>query len=289
MSRRELARVDGFDQLSPEVGELDEAAVSDALATDPDATLSLVAQMTGATDARLRALAERLAARLFLDLARQHAADARGIGRIVSSPYRPDGGDIDVDRSLDELIAAGAERRAVVAADLMIRSWARPSTAICLLVDRSGSMHGRPLATSALAAAVVAARTPDAYAVLSFARDVVAARAMWETRPAGEVIDRVLALRGHGTTDVALALRAAGAQLAASGAARRVTVLLSDCRATEHGDVVGAARALDELVVLAPEGDAAEAAALAEAVGARWTPVAGPSDVVPALSRVLDR
>lgn len=289
MSRRELARVDGFDQLSPEVGELDEAAVSDALATDPDATLSLVAQMTGATDARLRALAERLAARLFLDLARQHAADARGIGRIVSSPYRPDGGDIDVDRSLDELIAAGAERRAVVAADLVIRSWARPSTAICLLVDRSGSMHGRPLATSALAAAVVAARTPDAYAVLSFARDVVAARAMWETRPAGEVIDRVLALRGHGTTDVALALRAAGAQLAASGAARRVTVLLSDCRATEHGDVVGAARALDELVVLAPEGDAAEAAALAEAVGARWTPVAGPSDVVPALSRVLDR
>lgn len=289
MSRRELARVDGFDQLSPEVGELDEAAVSDALATDPDATLSLVAQMTGATDARLRALAERLAARLFLDLARQHAADARGIGRIVSSPYRPDGGDIDVDRSLDELVAAGAERRAVVAADLVIRSWARPSTAICLLVDRSGSMHGRPLATSALAAAVVAARTPDAYAVLSFARDVVAARAMWETRPAGEVIDRVLALRGHGTTDVALALRAAGAQLAASGAARRVTVLLSDCRATEHGDVVGAARALDELVVLAPEGDAAEAAALAEVVGARWTPVAGPSDVVPALSRVLDR
>lgn len=289
MSRRELARVDGFDQLSPEVGELDEAAVSDALATDPDATLSLVAQMTGATDARLRALAERLAARLFLDLARQHAADARGIGRIVSSPYRPDGGDIDVDRSLDELVAAGAERRAVVAADLVIRSWARPSTAICLLVDRSGSMHGRPLATSALAAAVVAARTPDAYAVLSFARDVVAARAMWETRPAGEVIDRVLALRGHGTTDVALALRAAGAQLAASGAARRVTVLLSDCRATEHGDVVGAARALDELVVLAPEGDAAEAAALAEAIGARWTPVAGPSDVVPALSRVLDR
>jgi hypothetical protein len=66
-------------------------------------------------------------------------------------------------------------------------------------------------------------------------------------------------------------------------------VLLSDCRATEHGDVVGAARALDELVVLAPEGDAAEAAALAEVVGARWTPVAGPSDVVPALSRVLDR
>lgn len=289
VSRRELARAEGFEQLSPEVGELDEAAVSDALATDPDATLALLARMTGATDTRLRALAERLAARLFLDLARQHEVDGRGIGRIVSAPYRPDEGDIDIDRSIEELVSAGAERRAVMPGELVIRSWGRPSTAICLLVDRSGSMHGRPLATSALAAAVVAARTPDAYAVLSFARDVVAARAMWETRPTDEVIDRVLSLRGHGTTDVALALRAAGAQLATASAARRVTVLLSDCRATEHGDVVGAARSLDELVVLAPDGDSAEAAALAESAGGRWTTVSGPSDVVAALSSVLNR
>lgn len=289
MSRRELARTEGFDDLSPEVGELDEAAVRDALADDADTTLTLLAEMTGATDARLRALAKRLAARLFLDLARRERPDGRGIGRIVSAPYRPDGGDIDVDRSLDELVSASAERRAVVPDDLVISSWARPSTALCLLVDRSGSMHGRPLATSALAAAAVAARTPDDYAVLSFGRDVVAARAIWEARSQDEVIDRVLSLRGHGTTDLARALRAAAAQLSAAGATRRVTILLSDCRATEQGDVAGAARALDELVVLAPEGDSVEAAALAGEVGARWTAVSGPSDVVAALGRVLDR
>jgi Mg-chelatase subunit ChlD len=96
-------------------------------------------------------------------------------------------------------------------------------------------------------------------------------------------------LRGHGTTDVAAALRAAGAQLARSGAARRVAILLSDCRSTEPGDVVGAARSLDELVVLAPDGDSVEAAELAESVGARWTTVGGPSTLVAALSRVLDR
>lgn len=289
MSRRELARTDGFTDLSPEVGELDEAAVSDALAADPDATLMLLAEMTAATDAGLRALAKRLAARLFLDLARRDQPTRRGIGRIVSAPYRPDGGDLDVDRSIDHVVSARAEGRALVADDLVIRAWARPSTAFCLLVDRSGSMHGRPLATAALAAAVVAARTPDAYAVLSFGREVVAARAIWEGRSSDDVIDRVLALRGHGTTDVAQALRAAGAQLAAAGAARRVTILLSDCRATEAGDVIGAARALDELVVVAPEGDSAEAATLAGQVGARWATVSGPSDVVAALARVLDR
>jgi hypothetical protein len=112
---------------------------------------------------------------------------------------------------------------------------------------------------------------------------------MWEHRDPDDVIDRVLALRGHGTTDVAGALRAADHHLRASAAQRRVAILLSDCRATEPGDVVGAARALDELVIIAPAGDEAEAAKLAETVGARWTTAAGPSSVVEALGRVLDR
>ncbi len=78
----------------------------------------------------------------------------------------------------------------------------------------------------------------------------------------------MLALRGHGTTDLAGALHAAGRQLARSGAGRKITVLLSDCRATEPGDVVAAASALDELAIVAPAGDAEEADALAAAVGA---------------------
>jgi Mg-chelatase subunit ChlD len=245
--------------------------------------------MSQATDVGLRALAKDLAARLFLDLARTPAPEAPGIGRIVTVPYRPDAGDLDIERSMEGIVAARAAGRLVEPDELAVRAWARPTTAWCLCVDRSGSMHGRPLATAALAAASIAVRAAPDYAVLSFGRDVVAPKAMWEVRSADDVLDRVLALRGHGTTDVAKALESAAEQLRTAGASRRVTILLSDCRSTEPGDAVAAAKSLDELVILAPEGDSVEAAQLAQAVGARWTTVDGPSSIVAALGRVLDR
>ncbi len=289
MSRRELSRSPQFDDISPEVGQIDEAAVSEALADDPDELMSLLAQMSQATDVHLRALAKHLASRLFLDLARTQHTQAAGIGRIVTMPYRSDGGDLDVERSLEEIVAARSERRLVDPGDLSVRAWAKPTTAWCLAVDRSGSMHGRPLATAALAAAAVAVRAEREYAVLSFGREVVAPKAMWEVRSVDDVLDRVLALRGHGTTDVARALWSAAEQLRMAGSTRRVTILLSDCRSTEPGDAVAAARSLDELVILAPEGDSDEAARLAQACGAKWTTVDGPSSIVTALARVLDR
>jgi hypothetical protein len=94
-------------------------------------------------------------------------------------------------------------------------------------------------------------------------------------------------LRGVGVTDVGLALRTAGAQLARSSAARRLTILLSDCRPTAGGDPTADAQALDELAILAPEGDSHDARALAEAVGARWATVGGPTSVVDALAVAL--
>lgn len=274
--------------MSPDVGEVDEAAIREHLDRDPDSTLSMLADMSRATDQTLRALARQLAARIFLDMAREHRAGGRGIGRMASRPYRPEG-DIDLDASLDALVDATARQEAVDVEALRVRSWVAPSTSWCLLVDRSGSMSGEPVATAALAAAAVSIRAGSECAVLSFGRDVVACTAMWEHHDPEDVVDRVLALRGHGTTDVAGALRAARAQLDTSGAQRRVTILLSDCRATEPGDVVAAARALDELVVIAPDGDSLEAVELAEQVGARWTTVAGPASIVAALGRVLDR
>jgi Mg-chelatase subunit ChlD len=103
------------------------------------------------------------------------------------------------------------------------------------------------------------------------------------------VVDGVLALRGFGTTDVAGALLAAAEQLARSRAARRITVLLSDCRATEPGDVTAAAAALDELVIIAPAGDSEDAETLAASVGALLATVSGPSEIPEALARVLEQ
>jgi len=287
-SRRELAQQPNFDDISPEVGEIDEAAVEEAMQHDPDETLATLADLTGATDRKLRELARRLAARLFLDVAKRGPARPRGTGRLTTQRYRPDAGDLDLDASLDAVVAARSGDRAVDPDELRVRAWSTPGTAICLLVDRSGSMGGKPLATNAVAASAVAWRAPDDYSVLSFGKDVVAAKSQDLTKSNEAVVDAVLALRGFGTTDIAGALMAAREQLSRSTAARKITVLLSDCRATVEGDAIAAASGLDELVIVAPGEDCDEAEFLARMTGARFTTVAGPSDAAAALTRVLD-
>ncbi len=255
---------------------------------DPDEMLALLADLTGATDPKLRQLARRLAGRLFLDVSRRGPARPRGVGRLRTQRFRPDGGDIDVDASLEALTTARATGVAVDPDELRVRAWETPGTAICLCVDRSGSMGGKPLATAAVGAAAVAWRAPDDYAVLSFGKEVVAAKSQDAPKANEAVVDAVLALRGYGTTDVEGALLAAGEQLSRSRAGRKVTILLSDCRATEPGDPVAAAARLDELVIVAPEDDADDARDLAVSTGARLVTVSGPSDVARALSIALD-
>ncbi len=270
------------------MGELDQDAVEEALGDNPDEILSLLADLTAATDPRLRQLARTLAGRLFLDVARTGPSRRRGIGRMVEQPYRVDGGDLDLDASTDAIVEARALDAAIDPDRLRMRAWVRPETAICLLVDRSGSMSGAPLATAALAAAAVSWRAPTDYSVLSFARQVVAVKSQERSRPADEVVDGVLALRGHGTTDLAGALVAASEQLQRSHARRRIVLLLSDCRSNEPGDAVGAASLLEELAIIAPEGDHGDAEDFAGEVGARLTMVAGPSQIPEAIARALD-
>lgn len=286
-SRRDLARHQSFDDISPEVGEIDEVAFDEAMAADPDAALSLLADMTGATDEKLRALARRLAGSVVVDLARRGRTRQRGIGRLVTQRYRPDGGDLDLDASMDALLVARATGDAVEVDDMRISGWVRPATAFCLLVDRSGSMTGRPLATSAVAAAAVAHRAAD-YSVVAFAADAVVAKSQDSEKSVDRVVTDVLTLRGFGTTDVALALRTASTQLARSRAGRKITVLLSDCRSSNAGDLRVAAAGVDELIIVAPAGDAEEAIAFGLAIGARVVTVAGPSDIPNALAHALD-
>ncbi|WP_394933909.1 VWA domain-containing protein [uncultured Ilumatobacter sp.] len=295
-SRRELERNDRFEEISPEVGELDEQAIERAMEDDPDETMALLADLTGATDQVLRNLARRLAGKLFLDLAKRGPARPRGVGRLETQRYRPDAGDIDLDASIDALTLALSEQRPVDPEELMVQAWTTPDTAICLLVDRSGSMGGEPLATSAVTAASVAWRSPDDYSVLSFGKEVVAAKSQDAHKSNESVVDAVLALRGFGTTDVAGALAAARDQLGRSSAARKITILLSDCRATAHGSgdsesaigVAIAARQVEELLIIAPADDDVAARQLAAATGSRITTVTGPSDAAAALARVLD-
>lgn len=268
------------------MGELDEQALGVAMGEDPDAALALLAGLVTATDEQLRAQARRLAGRLVLDRVRRGPARARGIGRPRSAPADR-GGDLDLDASADALLGAHAAGRAPGLDELVSREWGRPELALCLLVDASGSMTGPRLATAALAAAACALRAPREHAVVTFARQVSVLRRLRDERPPDRVVDEVLRLRGHGATALAAALREATDQLGASRAARRVTVLLSDCQATDGRDPVPAARAAEELVVLAPADDPHAAAELARSAGGRWAPVSSAADVPAVLADLL--
>jgi hypothetical protein len=102
------------------------------------------------------------------------------------------------------------------------------------------------------------------------------------------VAGRLLRMRGHGVTRLATALKAAGEQLALARAPRRVVILLSDCRSTDEDDTLPAARALPELVILAPDGDHEQAAHLAGLAGARWAAIEHPLDAAAALDHLLE-
>ena len=107
-SRRELARNPRFEQVSPEVGELDEAAVDDGLVDDPDETLALLADLAGATDRRA-ARAGPPARRTVVPRSRPARAGACARRRQDQrAALRPDGGDLDLDASFDAIAEARA-------------------------------------------------------------------------------------------------------------------------------------------------------------------------------------
>ena len=284
--RRELARHARVAEISPEVGVLDERAMSQALADDP-AAFELLAAMTTATDENLRAAAIRLSASIVLERARAGRPSMRGISRLRPVRGATDG-DRDIDASVEGVSAARTEARPVVAEDLTTVQWAKAHTAFAVVVDRSGSMSGPRLAAAATVAAACALRAPQEHAVLSFAGSVETIRPLVSEIPPAAVAERLLRMRGHGVTRLAAALRAAGEQLAQARARRRVVILLSDCRSTDEDDTLPAARALPELVILAPAGDCEQAAHLAGLAGARWGAIEHPLDAAVALDHLLE-
>lgn len=267
---------------------LDEQAVEESLAERPDETLAMLGDLTGATDERLRALARRLAGRIVIGMARADAARRRGIGKMRSLPMDETGGDLDLDASIETLQLASATGTAPRADELTVRTWARPDVAICLLVDRSGSMSGDRLAAAAIAAAATAERAPDDFSILAFSDKVMILKGQDQRRSVDDVVEDVFRLRGHGPTDLALALRVAASQLAHSNAQHRRVVLLSDCRPTQGTEPEREAGALDEIHVIAPADDPADAEAFARAVGARFATLSGPSAIPSVFAQLAD-
>ncbi len=250
VSRAELtSRHAGFADVSPEAGSLDPDALAALLADDPDAAAALLADLSQATDAALRAVARQLAARIFIQMGAAGRRSARGPKRI-RSVLRGDG-DIDLDRTIDRM--AGTWPPA--AEEVVTRSWRAHRRSVCLLVDSSGSMSGHALAMAAVATAgvLLAADARLDTGALAFSGTVTVLQPPGTRQQPEETVGRLLALRGHGMTDLAAALRAAAGQLAGGPSAERCVVLLSDCLSTAGSDPATALAGIDRLDVLCPQ------------------------------------
>lgn len=288
VSRQQMTAIEHFDELSPEVGELDEHVMDRLLADSPDEAVSLLVTLGDAVDPELRAKARRVAERIVIDIARRGRAAQGKVGRLRSLPLR-DGGDLDVDAAVESLAESGGS---LVDADMLrVIDWERPDTAVCLVIDRSGSMKGEALASAALAAAAVALRAPAFHAVIAFSGTAEVVRSMVTSAHASAdgVVDAVLSLKGHGTTNVSDGLRAAITEHEAARCGRHLTVLLSDCRDRAIDEAVAFAQSLEELVIVSPADDIADAQRFAEVTGAALVGVEGPHDVARALDEVLSR
>ena len=286
VSRHELSgRHAAFEQVSPQAGELDEEALAALLAADPDAAAALLADLALATDRQLQAAARRLAGRVFIQLGRVGRRPARGTRRLGSTANAD--GDLDLDRTLDRWHGQWPPP------ELVTRHWTAHRRAVCLLVDCSGSMTGLAVAMAAVAAAGVVLAADDRLdpSVLAFGAQVSVLQRQGVRRPPADLVGDLIRLRGHGTTDLAAALRAAGRQLAAATAEERVAVLLSDCLHTAGDEPTTALGGIDRLHVLCPlAGPDSEraAAALAGRGGGVSQPVHRLADIGPALTRVLN-
>jgi magnesium chelatase subunit D len=286
MSRAELAsQHPSFPEVSPQPGVADEDALAELLAADPDAAVRLLADLTRASDPQLRAAARRLAARVFVRLAAVGQHKSRGVRRL--GPGRSDDGDLDLDQTIGRMSGTWPP----ASDEIATRAWRARQRSVVLAVDCSGSMSGLALAMAAIAAAgvVLAGDSRLEPAVLAFSGSVTLLQQRGIRWPPQEVASELIALRGHGRTDIAAALRAAATQLAGTPGDREV-ILLSDCLATAGGDPAAALAGIDRLHVLmplpAPESIAA-GVELARAGGGFSQPVSSLADLGPALTRAL--
>jgi MoxR-like ATPase/Mg-chelatase subunit ChlD len=286
ISRAELAaRHPSFAAVSPALGQLDEDAFARLLSADPDAAVPFLADLSRATDRDLRAAARRLAARVFFRLGGAGQPPARGIRRLRAATAE---GDLDLDRTLERWSGSWPP----ATDDLVTRSWHAHRRALCLLIDTSGSMSGLAVAIAAVAAASVtlAAGGRLTPGIVAFTDTVTVLQAQGARRLPGDLVGDLVALRGHGVTDLAAALRAAATQLATASADERVAVLLSDCLPTAGSDPARALAGISRLHVLCPlptaEAELA-AAELARQGHGLSQPLRRLADVAPALTRVL--
>ena len=250
---------------------------------------TLVSALDGEVQADPETLrrARRIAARLAVPRPRRDTTARRGAGELASVRYRGGSDDIDLDRTVEQLV----EHPVPEDDDIVVRERLRTRRSVVLLADVSGSMRGERVRTAAATVGALAAELArDDLAVIAFWSDAAVLAHLGRHVPAGRLLEEMLRIPARGLTNLAFPLQAAAKELARVPARDARVVLLSDCVHNAGPDPRPLAARLPRLDVLfdiSGEQDEELARELARLGRGRLRRIRAYTDVAPALSEVF--
>ena len=231
--------------------------------------------------------ARQIAARLAVPRPRRDVTARRGVGELASVRYRGGSDDIDLDRTVEQLV----EHPVPDEDDIIVRERVRTRRGVVLLADVSGSMRGERVRTVAATVGALAAELArDDLGVVAFWSDAAVLAHLGHQVGAGWLLDQMLRLPARGLTHIAFPLQVAAAELARVPARDARVLLLSDCVHNAGPDPRPLAARLPRLDVLLDttgEQDADLARDLARLGRGQLRRIRGYTDVAPALGEMF--
>jgi Mg-chelatase subunit ChlD len=231
--------------------------------------------------------ARRIASRLSVPRPRRDTTARHGIGELASVRYAGGSDDIDLDRTLEQLV----EHPLPEEDDIIVRDRVRTKRSVVLLADVSGSMRGERVRTAAATVGALAAELArDDLAVIAFWSDAAVLSHLGHRVEPQRLLEAMLRIPASGLTNIAFPLQVAARELARVPARDARVLLLSDCVHNAGPDPRRFAARLPRLDVLldtSGEQDADLAADLASIGRGRLRRAGSYRDVAPALSAIF--
>jgi Mg-chelatase subunit ChlD len=256
--------------------------------TGETGTLTEIEDSELAVDPETLRRARQIATRLAVPRPRRDATARRGVGELASLRYRGGSDDIDLDRTVDQLILHPLPEEE----DIIVRERVRTKRSVLLLVDVSGSMRGERIRTAAATVGALAAELArDDLGVVAFWSDAAILSRLGQHVPAQALLDKMLRIPARGLTNIAFPLQVAMRELARIPVRDARAVLLSDCVHNAGPDPRPFAARLPRLDVLldtSGEQDPDLARELARLGHGRLRRIRTYTDVAPALGAIFN-
>jgi Mg-chelatase subunit ChlD len=256
--------------------------------TTETGTLTGIEDSELAVDSETIRRARQIATRLAVPRPRRDATARRGVGELASLRYRGGSDDIDLDRTVEQLILHPLPEED----DIIVRERVRTKRSVLLLVDVSGSMRGERVRTAAATVGALAAElSRDDLGVVAFWSDAAILSRLGQQVPAQVLLDKMLRIPAKGLTNIAFPLQVATRELARIPVRDARAVLLSDCVHNAGPDPRPFAARLPRLDVLldtSGEQDPDLARELARLGHGRLRRIRTYTDVAPALGAIFN-